>query len=755
MDDLQWADEASLLLLRHVVTRSPLVSAVILSTYREAEVGPGHPLRGLMADLRRDIGFHRVSLAGLDVKAVAALAAAVDPDGTLDSAVSAGALRGRTNGNPFFIVQLVRHLAEQGDSHVVTASEHSVPEGVREVIGRRLSRLPLRAVTVLRLAAVVGDDFDLPLLESVDGTGDELDAVEAAVAAVLVTETANPMSFRFVHALVRETLYAELSAARRARLHRAVGEALAQSPDAPPADIARHLRAGAAAGGLDAAIDWTCTAIDEAFNRLAQEDVSAHAVAALEVLDRAGEQQSQRRARLLCDLSIACSWLGDIAAGKAHALAAADIARVVGSATLFIEAALLYADYLTPAAPDPAARRLLDEALGVAGPDPAQRSQLLCHGALHRAINEGGGFAGVQELLDEAVPLARASGDDAALAWALTTQCVVQLGSPDVDAQLRAASELEELVARRPRTAVGRHAPDRATAQRPGPLADIRAGSRLIRRRPSPTASIVLRHRGLAWLQHGDRAAFDRDHHELRLLADANLGWFLGASATLWDGLVALMEGRVGAAEASLARLLEESHGDPNLVNSYGAQLFFLRRDQGRIAEVLPLLERAAATSQGLVATRALLALAYCEVGRDTDARRIFEALAVRRFATLPRDMTWSLVLAVLTEMCWQLGDRERAPLLERLCETLRWSARRRRLGGHLCGGDGPVPGNARRCSTRNGPRQPAFRRRRQPRGQGNGNRPAGADPIGVGSEHPPNRQETGHSTCRPSCQDR
>ena len=129
LDDLQWADEASLLLLRHVVTRSPRVPVLVLATYRDTEVGPGHPLLALVADLRREDGFHRVALAGLEEQAVAALAAAADPDGTLDTAASAGALLDRTNGNPFFILQLVRHLAEEGAADAVHGHRGSRPGG--------------------------------------------------------------------------------------------------------------------------------------------------------------------------------------------------------------------------------------------------------------------------------------------------------------------------------------------------------------------------------------------------------------------------------------------------------------------------------------------------------------------------------------------------------------------------------------------------------------------------------------------------
>ena len=659
LDDLQWADDATLLLLRHVVTRSPRVPLLVVATYRDTDLTPEHPLLGLVADLHRDHAFHRIALSGLDEPAVATLAASLRPADKLIERRSIGTLLERTNGNPFFVLQLVHHLAEGGEADADWTSDRAVPEGVRDVIRRRLSRLSERARNVLRVAAVAGDDFDLALLESVVGTGDELDAVESAAVAALVVETPNPTRFHFAHSLVRETLFGDVSAARRARLHRAIGEALARTPGTAAADVARHLRAGVAAGGVDEAIEWSLTAIDEAFTRLAREDVAGQAAAALEVLDRIGERQSERRARLLCSLSLGRSMLGDMSGRKTHALAAAEMARALGAEALLIEAVLLYTGYFATAPPDPVARDLVEEALRVAGPtQPAQRSQLLCNYALYSLINAGGGRLGAQEVLEEAVPLARASGDRLALTWALTTQCLVMLGAAEVDAQLRAAQELEQIVDRSPPTQAAR-----AVAS------SWEAGKAAFRRRLGPADSIVLRQRAVASLQLGDRAGFDHNHRQLRLLADATVDWLPGTLATLWDGLVALMEGRVTDVEQALQRLLEASHGDLNVIYSYGAQLFQLRREQGRLAEMLPMFERSAATPESLAAARAFLALLYSELGRNADARRIFDALSADNFSHIPQDWLWSCVLAVLGEVCWRLHDRDQAELLEGLCE--------------------------------------------------------------------------------------
>ena len=271
---------------------------------------------------------------------------------------------------------------------------------------------------MLRLAAVAGEDFDLALLESVDGTGDELDAVEAAVAAALVAETATPTSFRFVHALVRETLYRDLSAARRARLHRAIGQALAQTSGAPAADVARHLRAGAAAGGVDDAIDWSFTAIEEAFTQLA----------------RGGRRRPRRRRP------------GGPRPRRRATLGAAGSPVVSSSRSGARGSATCPAGRPTPSRPPtwpgrsdrrPCSSRPHSSTPATLRPphrilSPASYSRKLsgspgrtnrhsapnCCATMRStcAINEGSDHVGVQQLLQEALPLARSSGDDVALA---------------------------------------------------------------------------------------------------------------------------------------------------------------------------------------------------------------------------------------------------------------------------------------------------------------------------------------------------
>jgi len=153
-----------------------------------------------------------------------------------------GAVHTRTDGNPFFLVELVRLLQAEGGLHDPAAVERSrVPVGVRDVIRRRLARLPEQTNALLAIAAVAGQEFDLDVLEVVSGLDEgALDAVEVALLTGIVLENADrPGRYRFSHALIRQTLHDGMSSVRRARLHARVGDAL-ESRAQPP----RGRRAG-------------------------------------------------------------------------------------------------------------------------------------------------------------------------------------------------------------------------------------------------------------------------------------------------------------------------------------------------------------------------------------------------------------------------------------------------------------------------------------------------------------------------------
>lgn len=278
IDDAHWATKPTLLLLEHAIRAAgaadPPARLLVIATYRDTDVDRGHPLWSVLGDLRRLQGIERVVLEGLhadDVEELIRAAAGHDLDN--DIRALARTLHAETEGNPFFLGEVVRHLIEtgavrrEGDRWVVSDPSHvSLPEGVRDVVGRRMSRLSDAANTALSVASVVGRDWPLDVVAAVSGVEEDalLDAVDEAVRARIV-EALDAQRYRFSHALVQETLYGELSAARRLRLHRRVAQALEQLRPGDVAALANHWQqVGPGGEDLRRAIRYTLAAGREA-----------------------------------------------------------------------------------------------------------------------------------------------------------------------------------------------------------------------------------------------------------------------------------------------------------------------------------------------------------------------------------------------------------------------------------------------------------------------------------------------------------
>ena len=292
VDDLHWADVASLRLLTFLAAELRDARLVVIGTYRNVEAVAGQPLADTLGALAREPVVERIPLRGLGKAEVGRLIAT--STGTQPAEQLVQAVHDRTEGNPFFVTELLRLLESQGRleaDDATAAARHAIPVGVRDVLQRRLARLPEQTNAVLLAAAVVGRSFDLDLVEAVTQLDDEraLDAVEAGVVAGLVVEDETPVGrYRFAHALVRETLYEQLSRVRRARLHARVAEALLgrHGPDHPEhtLELAQHQWAAIPVTGADAALPYVLAAADHAMARLAYEQAEQQLRRALELL---------------------------------------------------------------------------------------------------------------------------------------------------------------------------------------------------------------------------------------------------------------------------------------------------------------------------------------------------------------------------------------------------------------------------------------------------------------------------------------
>jgi len=310
LDDLHWADAGSLLLLRHLVANQPVPRLLVIGTYRDTDLDRTHPLSGMLGELRRRAEVTRVSLDGLDAGEVAELVSgAAGEDLAEDAMALAMAVQAETGGNPFFVGEVLRHLVESGAivqtdgrwSAGATTEERLLPEGIREVVGRRISALPEATQAALTTASVIGVDFDLDLLGAVTGTDEDdlIDAMAPALAAHLVSEVGVDR-YRFAHALVRQTLHAELSTSRRARMHRSVAQAIESiNPadlDAVATELAYHWAEAGPAGAHDQAITYAVRAAELAWSRAAPEEAARWYAQARELLDGADPAYDARLA---------------------------------------------------------------------------------------------------------------------------------------------------------------------------------------------------------------------------------------------------------------------------------------------------------------------------------------------------------------------------------------------------------------------------------------------------------------------------
>jgi DNA-binding winged helix-turn-helix (wHTH) protein len=647
LDDLHWADKPSLLLLQFLAREMRVMRLLVVGTYRDVELGRQHPLAAVLGELAREAPYRRIALRGLtadEVRRFIEAAAGAPPEPAL-----AAAVYDMTEGNPFFIGEVVRLLAAEGapaaGSDVTLAGR--LPEGVREAIGRRLSVLSEECNRVLSEASVVGREFDLGVLERVGDVGAErlLEILDEAVAArLLAAVPGRPGSYRFSHGLVRETLYEELSLPLRIRLHRRVGAVLEELHGADPAphlaELAHHFFQGAPGGDAEKAYAYALRAAERALELLAYEESARHCERALQALDLAAPADAVRRCEVLLRLGEARSRAGERDDARRAFQTAADAARRLGRADLLAHAALGFGGRAEFGAPrDDALLALLDDAtraLGEAHPD--LRARLL--GRLVGTAPHSESMETRDALSREAVALARRVGEPLTLAEALNARHWALLGPDHVAERRTIAAELQ---------GIARRTGDRGWA------------------------FMAHNHEYDALLELGEIAAADRELDALAALAEELrqpierwfVAWFRAGRA--------LADGRFDEAERLIAqgRALGRRAQHPVAEASFGGQMLWLRGERGYRRErerFDDFMESFAFIRRTLPSARRILqagvASVYVGFEREREARAELDALAAERFADFPRDEHWITTLCILSDVAAFVGDRERAATL-------------------------------------------------------------------------------------------
>jgi predicted ATPase len=351
LDDLHWADTPSLLLLQFLARELRNARLLVIGAYRDPVLNRQHPLLQTVGELVRTPGSQSLPLQGLSEQEVAQFIGGrgLQPAETLVSAIYK-----ETEGNPFFLTEVVHLLASRGSQSAISslqsATDLPIPQGVRAAIARRLQALSAEGQQVLTLAAVLGREFDVEALETVGTslkpipTGDRLlEVLEEAVAARLIAEVPQTVGrYSFSHALIRETLYEELPTLRRVQLHRQISEALEKlyegkstSPASTRsgqmlAELAYHFfQATQGTQEVDKAITYAIRAGERAMAVLAYEEAALHYERALHAFTRKEPQDALQRCELLLALGEAQKKARDSQRARETFAQVAELARTL------------------------------------------------------------------------------------------------------------------------------------------------------------------------------------------------------------------------------------------------------------------------------------------------------------------------------------------------------------------------------------------------------------------------------------------
>ena len=658
LDDLHWADKPTLALLKHLIAESGSMPLLILGAYRHSELPRHHPLADTLADLRREQGVERISLDGLgepDVVAIMEATAGHEMDAI--GLELAREIAAESSGNPFFVAELLRHLTESGVLVQQAGGRWQLkgelgalglPQSVREVIGRRVERLGEAVAQVLTAAAVIGRDFDVDLLSEVVAPGEEelLDLLEVAVeASVLVERSERPGAFSFAHALINHTLYEDLGATRRARLHQQVAEALEKlygdDPGPRVAELANHWAAATAALDPGKAVKYSRRAGERALETLAPDEAMRWYRRALELQAQQAESDAATRCDLLIGLGEAQRQTGD-REFRETLLEASALAREIGDGDRLARSAIAnnrgfmsaagITDQEVISALEAALKRTAETRLDLRATLLSLLAlELIWAGDLPRRLRLG----------EEALELARRSGDERTLAWVLWRR-FNPIAVPETLAQR--SEDMKEMEA-----------------------ISERLGDPVLRYWAALYGSTVA-------FELGDRQRLDAAVTTLREKAE-ELGQPVPRWAARWIGAVCeFLAGRIDDAErlAEEAAQVAADSEQPDALTFYTGQLQQVRWAQGRLDEVTELMEQGMEDNPDLSPYRALVAFIYCETGRKEEARALLDDVAADVFSTIPRDMLW---LNTMVEWAEVAADTEHAAASEALFGMLEpWS---------------------------------------------------------------------------------
>jgi DNA-binding SARP family transcriptional activator/tetratricopeptide (TPR) repeat protein len=634
LDDLHAADTPSLILLQFLARELAETRILVVAGYRDTELVRGSPLALALVALRRESVTRALPLAGLardDVAEFIRLTVGTDAPDSLVTAINE-----QTEGNPLFLGEVVRLLAQDGRltaTGEVISPRLGIPQGVREVISLRLGHLSERCNEILTLASILGREFRLDALERVSelSSNDILELLDQAFASGLIAEVSGvPGRLRFSHALVRETLREELHTSRRLALHARIGQALedfyARDTESHLGELAYHFFESLPGGDAERAIEYARRAGRHAVRLLAYEEAARLYRMALAALDTTPVPDDETHCDLWLALGDAEARAGNMPEAKKAFLVASEIARRAEMPDALAQAAVGYGGRIVwaRAGHDLRLVALLRDALeGLAPTDSPLRVRLLAR--LAGALRDEPSPQARAVLSAEAVEMARRLSDPATLAYALDGRYAAILGPGNPEERLAIADEIVRLadaVDDRERAVQGRH------------------------------------YRLIALMELGDLESVDAEVAAMAVLAEelrqpAQL-WYVAATRAN----LALFTGRLDQAEDLIARALELGRHamSRDATLSSRLQLFLLRREQGRLDEIEETIRQSVQEYSARPVFRCVLILLLCDLGREDEAGAALERLAAGAFDDIPVDNEWLFCMSFLADASERLG---------------------------------------------------------------------------------------------------
>jgi DNA-binding CsgD family transcriptional regulator/tetratricopeptide (TPR) repeat protein len=640
LEDVHWADAATLQLMRHLVRSGTSARMLLVATFRDAEADVAAELAESLVDVYRSEGVVRIRLGGLEeeeIRDFVRLTAGVEPSPELTTAI-----RDLTDGNAFLVTELWRELVDSaaveigplGARLARPAGELGAPTTVREVVNQRLARLSPEANRILELGAVAGAEFELDTLRKagVVPDGALVGSIEEAVrSGLLVEEPGRRLAYRFAHELVRRAVDDRLPAARRAEMHLRVAEALEHGwsggdSRAVLAALAHHYAAGAAVGGAERAVSYNLLAAESAAAALAFDEAELRFRTALEL----GVREARERGRVMLSLGDACNRAGHADAALDAFARTADLARSLGDTELLARAASGFEEACwRPAIVDAEAVELLDEAAAaLTGDDSELRAQLLA--GLARALELRGESGRAAIARDESVAMSRRRADRRTLGKTLATAYWSRGSSTNEDVKGMLLEALD----------LGRELDD-----------------------------VEIEGEALSWLVPSYVVLCDHDAARDTLaqlfgVARRLSQPFLYHVAEHYAGALALCDGDLAAAEGAAQRSQEWGKllTGRDASGTHAIQMFGIRRAQGRLGELAPVVRMLDDGARD-GAWRPGLAVLLAELGMEEEARGELRRVLDEGIGAL-RPSLWLASLVYLADACAAVGDEASAAVL-------------------------------------------------------------------------------------------